>query len=316
MLFDTDSYLCLAATAKFERYEDRQYINPDWTSEPSTDGSFFSRNTTWGIVRPFLNFKLGIGGWWWNGSAWTQTETSFWVKCRTEEDEDNPEIPDGGNWNQDREILNNIPFSDWTGADGYKIPLNNNINPNAEITFCVNMPIKLAFVNVSGLDVKTQTSGQNHWCWISGLKLTIHNKLSREIKDSDIVYGGEENGQIDANSVMELSDVDLKITTYPEDMPLSYSHVGVAGGGFLTGIIENSIVPSYTSRKPEENLIRRYIHQYSTQTIKEELVVGTDITPFQKIYDAYWTDNKHFVWNGTTINLAQGNQTIKIVETK
>lgn len=113
IIFDTDSYLCIAATAKFERYQDRQYINPDWTSEPSTDAdTIFSRLTTWGIVRPFLNFKLGIGGWWWNGTAWTQTETSFWVKCRTEEDEENPEIPDGGNWNQDREILNNVPFTD------------------------------------------------------------------------------------------------------------------------------------------------------------------------------------------------------------
>lgn len=178
------------------------------------------------------------------------------------------------------------------------------------------MPIKLAYVSVQGLDVKTQTSGQNHWCWISGLKLTIHNKLSHEVKDSDIVYGGEEEGQIDANSIMELNDVDLKITTYPGDMPLSYSNVGKASGGFLTGIIEPYLIPSYVSQKPEYNLITRYIKQYSTQTIKEELVVSADITPFSKIYDAYWADNKHFAWNGTTINLAQGNQTIKIVETK
>lgn len=178
------------------------------------------------------------------------------------------------------------------------------------------MPIKLAFVNVGGLDVKTQTSGQNHWCWISGLKLTIHNKLSREVKDSDIVYGGEDDGQIDANSIMELNDVDLKITTYPGDMPLSYSHVGVAGGGFLSGIVEPALIPSYVSQKPEINLITRYINQYSSQTVKEELVVDMNVKPFTKIYDAYWVDSKHFVWNGTDIDLKNAKQTVQIVETK
>ena len=314
IIFGDDSYLCLFANAQFERYDDREYYNPDWTDEASLKGAW--QTGTDANVRPYLNFKLGIGNKWWNGTGWTTTETSFWVKARTEASEDDASIPDGSNWNKDREILNNVPFTDWTGADGYKIPLDSTLDPNAEIKFFVNMPIKLAYINLANIDVTTGTSGQNHWCWLNNLALTIHNKLTEEKEESDIVYGGDDDGLIDANSMMELNEITCKFTTFPGDAPLSYSNVGLATGGFLSGLVEPCLIVSHVSQKPEENLLTKYINQYSSQTIKEELTVGLDILPFQKIYDEYWGNSKHFVWDGAQINLKEARQTITIVQTK
>ena len=296
-----NSFLCLSANAMFERYSYRDYFNPDWTDEYS-----------WGsAIRPYLNFKLGIGGKWWNGSGWTTTETSFWVKARTEEVEKGSVFMDGNNWNKDRDILNNVSFTDWTDADGYKIPLDNSIDMNGTITFMVNLPAKLQNMMTS-----EETSGINNWCWVSDLALTIHNKQASESdKDSDVVYGGEDT--IDNDSILELNEIKTRFTTFAGNQQLSYSNVGDAvSGGFLTGITEPYLIPSYVSQKPEQNLITRFVNQYSTQTIKEQLTVKNNIAPYQKIYDSYWSDTKHFVWNGTEIDLAAGSQTITIVETK
>ena len=314
-----NSYICLFVNGLWQRYEDRDYFNPDWTNEPSEVNISFWPSGYAGLswnIRPYLNFKFGIGDKWWNGSGWTNTETNFWVKCRTEEDEDNPSLMSPQNWNTERDTLNNIPFTEWTGADGYKIPLDNSIDMNGEVHFAVNMPNKLAKLSLYNFDVNTGTSGQNHWCWLKDVALTIHNKLTSEKKEDDIVYGGEEDGVIDANSVMELSDVEMKFTTFPGDAPLSYSNVGLATGGFLSGVVEPCLIVSHVLQKPEENVLTKIINQYSSQTIKERLTVDINISPFQKIYDAYWGNGKHFVWNGTEIDLSRATQKITIVETK
>lgn len=316
---EDNSYLCLFANALFQRYKERDYFNPDWTNEPSQINSSMLPIGIKGIsynIRPFLNFKLGIGNKWWNGSAWTTTETNFWVKCRTEEDEDDTRLMDPSNWNSERDILNNINFTEWTGADGYKIPLDNSIDMNSEVHFAINVPNKLGRLVPVNFDPETGTSGQNHWCWLKDLELTIHNKLTSEKKEDDIIYGAEEDGIIDANSVMELSDVEMKFTTFPGDAQLSYSNVGLATGGFLSGVVEPCLIVSHVLQKPEENVLTKIINQYSSQTIKERLTVDINISPFQKIYDAYWGNGKHFVWNGTEIDLKRARQTITIVETK
>lgn len=232
------------------------------------------------------------------------------MKGRTEEDSEKNYLFNGDNWNKDRESLNNIPFTDWTGADGFKIPLGG-IDMNGMITFHINLPAKLASLSFG---TPKDYSGQNHWCWLKDISLKIYNKAGEETDKSDVVYGGEDDGVIDENSVNELDEITCKITTFPGKGRLSYSNVGNAlSGGFLSAVTET--YQSNTPRKPEENLIERYINQYSTQTIKEQLVQDMYCYPFIKYYDEYW-QGKQFVWQGAEIDYRDARQTIDITEIK
>lgn len=311
-----NTYLAIYAEGLFERYPDRNYINPDWVEGVSKGNAVASTH-----VRPRLVFKLGIGGYYWNGTEWTTSEVKFPIALESNELEytiiGKKKILPGDNWNLERKILNNIPWSDWTGLKGYKIPLPDFLDLNQDVTFevCIQPEIN-HMATGSPYYEETSAGDQSAFCWVKDLSVKIANKQMDEWKKEDVVYGGEESGQIDANSVMELEEISMKFTTFPGKGGVSYSNVGVAGGGFLTGIIENDIVPSYQSLKPEENVLYKYINQYSSQTIKEELTVGLNILPFQKIYDEYWGNSKHFVWDGTQINLKEARQTITIVQTK
>ena len=312
-----NTYLAIYAEGLFERYPDRNYINPDWVEGISKGNAVMSSH-----VRPRLVFKLGIGDYYWDGTDWTTGETKFNIYLESNEIEytiigDKKKYP-GENWNTDRKILNNIPWSDWTGLSGYKIPLPNYLDLNQDITFelCVQPDINYIATG-SPYYKETSAGNQSAYCWVKDLSVKIANKQMDEWKEEDVVYGGEEDGQIDANSVMELGEITMKFTTFPGKGGVSYSNVGDAiNGGFLTGIIENDISPSYQSLKPEENVLYKYINQYSSQTIKENLVVDMSINPFQKIYDEYWGNSKHFVWDGAEINLKEARQTITIVQTK
>lgn len=312
-----NTYLAIYAEGLFERYPDRNYINPDWVEGVSKGNAVASTH-----IRPRLVFKLGIGGYYWNGTEWTTTERKFDIALESNEIEytiiNKKKTYPGDNWNQERKILNNIPWSDWTGLKGYKIPLPDFLDLNQDVTFevCIQPEIN-HMATGSPYYEETSAGDQSAYCWVKDLSVKIANKQMDEWKKEDVVYGAEEDGLIDENSVMELDEINMKFTTFPGKGGVSYSNVGDAiNGGFLEGIIENDIVPSYQSLKPEENVLSKYINQYSSQTIKEELVVNMDIVPFQKIYDAYWGNTKHFVWDGTEINLKEARQTITIVQTK
>lgn len=312
-----NTYLAIYAEGLFERYPDRNYINPDWVEGVSKGNAVASTH-----VRPRLVFKLGIGDYYWNGTDWTTTEKKFDIALESNELEytiiGKKKTYPGDNWNQERKILNNIPWSDWTGLKGYKIPLPDFLDLNQDITFELCIQPEINHIATGSPYYKETSAGdQSAFCWVKDLSVKIANKQMDEWKKEDVVYGGEEDGMIDANSVMELEEITMKFTTFPGRGGVSYSNVGDAiNGGFLEGIIENDIVPSYQSLKPEENVLSKYINQYSSQTIKEELTVDMDIAPFQKIYDAYWGNTKHFVWDGAEINLKEARQRITIVQTK
>ena len=319
--FITDSantYVAIYFDGTFERYRDRNYINPDWEIE---QGKILTGQGTINN-RPFLMMYFGIGNKWWNGTEWTTTKTPFPVSLQSNEIEytvlsgifgHEKKVRPGDNWNDKKPVLNNIPWSDWTGLKGYKIVLGGEIDLNEPIHFEL---IPQPWINhINGGGPKANSAGeQDNWCWISDFSIKIGNKQDEEQKDSDVVYGGEDSGVIDENSVNELQEITLKITTFPGKGKISYSTVGNAlTNSFLTSVTET--YQSNVPRKPEENLIERYINQYSTQTIKEQLVQDMYCYPFIKYYDAYW-QGKKFVWNGCEIDYRDSKQTLNIIEIK
>ena len=308
----TDTYIVINATALYERYAKRDYINPDWTSEgvAANKGSVSSAGNT----RPKLVFTLGINGNWWNGSGWTDTETAFYIEAESgtyiEEFKVNRRKREfmffaNDNWNTDRGILNNVVWSEWVGLEGYKIPLDYNHDFYGPITFKVHLPVKLADYNGQHDDDCTL----NSYCYLKDLSVKIANKGS-ENTDNDLVI----NNIIDGVMENEMSEITCKITTYDEKGGLSYSNMGYEGG-LLTTVKDAALS---TAQKPEENLIERLVNQYSSPTIKLQLTLTNDYNALNRItnidLEEYY--GKKWVVLGQNINYRSGSQEINIIEIK
>lgn len=308
----SNTYIVINGSALYERYAKRDYINPDWTDEGVAANKHHVSSA--GNTRPKLVFSLGINGNWWNGSEWTDTETSFYVNAEsgtfTEEYKVNghkheSEWFENSNWNTNRDILNNIQWSDWVGLDGYKIPLDSSHNFDGPITFRVHLPVKLASYHGPHEDDCTL----NSYCYLKDLSVKIANKGSENTKNDlvieNVIEGPMEN---------EMSQITCRFTTYDKKGGLSYSNVGY-GAGLLTDITDVAIG---VEQKPEENLIERLVNQYSTPTIKLNLEVTLDYTPQNRITDIDLDEyeGKTFVVLGQTINYRNASQEIKLIEIK
>lgn len=305
-LYDDKAYIALDASALFERY-DVEYINPDWTDENTNMNGLglFRKMSSITTITPALVFSLRVGNKWWSSSAnaWVNSQSAFVVKLGTDKtDEDNVDFT--GWWNEDHPVLNNISWTDWAGAKGYKIPLEAGMDMNQDILFQVHMPSKMQVFKTTG----DSGSGINSMCWVKNLKLSFATKDSENYKNSDVVY----RNIIDSGSVNTLSDISMKITTYPGEGMHSYSNVGLDGV-----LLENVIKVGLDDRanKPEQNKIKAYVNQYSTNTIKQNLTLSNSIGPLDRIKDPT-LDGKYFGILGSKIDYAKGSQDLTLIETK
>ena len=310
--YDNKAYLALDASAIFERY-DREYINPDWTDENTNlkGLGLFKRLSSITTITPALVFSLKVGNKWWSSqSGWTTTQSAFVVKLGTDKtDEDDVDYT--GWWNEDHPVLNNISWTDWAGTHGYKIPLEVGLDMNQPIEFAVHMPSKMQVFNLhdeSIIRAGGSGSGINMMCWVKDLKIDFATKDSENYDNSDVVY----RNIINSGAVNTLSDITMKITTYPGEGMHSYSNVG------YNGVLIDNVVKTGLGSAPnklEEQKIKAYANQYSSNTIKQNLSLVSSISPLDRIKDVT-LDGKYFNIIGTKIDYADGSQTATLIETK
>ena len=117
---------------------------------------------------------------------------------------------------------------------------------------------------------------------------------------------------VDSGSTNTLSDITVKMTTYPGEGMHSYSSVALDGT-----LLKNmkKVGLDDVANKPEENIIKSYSNQYSTPTIKQTLTLKSYISPFSYIKDPT-LDDRYFSVIGTTIDYANDSQTMTLVEVK
>ena len=87
---------------------------------------------------------------------------------------------------------------------------------------------------------------------------------------------------------------------------------------FLTAVKENALSSngqSGTARKPEENIIMKYVHQYSSPTKRITMTLPIDISPLDKVKGIDVEDlNAYYVQLGTEIDYRTDRQTITYLE--
>ena len=295
------SYLVIKGSANSTKYENRPYINPDWSNEPLKLG-----NGVLAVGECQLCFLVRVGNKYWNGSGWTSDRKVFLVPLKRATEK-------AGASNTDRSILNNVRYNLEVGEDGYLIPLSSatlNQSLTDEIQIQVHMPTCQYWLNGENVF--------NGFVWIKDLDIKIVQKgQANENKEGDMVY----ENVIDSDAVSELSEITCKLTSYTSGVAPSYSTVMYSNVYEkitpLSQFIDNA---SNEPRAGEENIIEKYVQEYQHQTRKITYTLESQMNGLRPWSRFYGFDpeepNQMYVVLGEEINYRDGTNTITAVELK
>lgn len=249
---------------------------------------------------PKLTFYLEIPtAGWWDGSKWVDYET--WFEVPLEELHYSDEI-----WYSWKNTQNKVETNLFLGISGYKIQLPESMESTAFMQFKIGMPKR--FAHVSGGDDNGEAG--NAFCFIKNLEMDIVSRNTALLKDEDIVY----ENVIDDNNVVDGPEWELKITS-DNNITYSFSTVSTKYGEDMVNTtnfrfydMEGELI------LPEERIIERFVNQYSTPTLKENMTVDMTFTPAQMVTDTYW--DKNFVIVGQEIDYQMCRQEITLLEKK
>lgn len=301
---DSKCFLVLDCNCLFERYDDCNYINPDWC-----DAQQKKRGTeagTWhdSIPRPIFKIKIGGKSWSSNSNAWVSGDDYCIPQMKWDEKKFTY-------WNKELGVLNNVSWQDKVNCEGIKLPLSG-IDTTAPITFEVINPDPSFYGNTGNPNFEDKWYDMNSYCWIKDLSLKVVREGESDLgNDSDVIYENVMN----ECSINELPEIRVRVTTLNESVKPSYSHM-LLGDGFLEAVKEENLGQTQ-AQKPEENIIQKYVHQYSTPTKKMTLPLPIDITPLQKLYGVNVEEGKTYegyVQLGTELDYRMAMQTITCVQ--
>ena len=249
---------------------------------------------------PKLTFYLEIPtAGWWDGSKWVDYET--WFEVPLEELHYSDEI-----WYSWKNTQNKVETNLFLGISGYKIQLPESMESTAFMQFKIGMPKR--FAHVSGGDDNGEAG--NAFCFIKNLEMDIVSRNTALLKDEDIVY----ENVIDDNNVIDGPEIDLKITS-DNNITYSFSTVSTKYGEDMVNTtnfrfydLEGELI------LPEERIVERFVKQYSTPTLKENMTVDMSFTPAQMITDTYW--DKDFVIVAQELDFQMCKQQITLLEKK
>lgn len=304
---DDKCFLVLNCSCIFERYENCNYINPEWCDAESKQRG--SMAGTWynKVARPSFRIHIGDKGW--------SSYTNSWVNAGSYNDICSPEMRWDEKkktfWNKEIEILNNVSWQDKVNCEGIKIPLSG-VDTTQAITFEILNPGPAFYGNTGNPDFEHKFYNMNSYCWISDLSLKVAREGESDLgNDSDVIY----ENIIDGCSVNDMPEIRVRITTFTDAVKPSYSHM-LLGSDYLDSILEEAL-GNQTAQKPEENIIQKYVHQYQTPTKKMTLPLPISISPLQKLYGVNVEEGKTYegyVQLGTEMDYRMGRQTITAVQ--
>lgn len=307
-----DSYIVINFNAVFEKYLNRNYINPDWNSSDNqlkgyaNDGNISVYSST-------LAFRLSFGDKYWESRPYDDNgrpldDGGMWVNNKKHF---SPELDANGGKpmiNRENGVINKVRWSDWINEEGYKIPLKG-VDTTQEITFEVFLP-KIHLISNGDSPI----TKFNAYCWIKDFSIKVLRANEDSIDESDIIY----ENVIDDMNVSEMSEIGLKFTTSVEGIQPSYSNVIYNSGGtnvFVEKVSESGL--NTEAMLPEENIIQRYYNQYSTPTKKLSYTLNNTFGVLDKYYGID-VDNPNigYVQLGTEIDYSRDKQEITFIEKK
>lgn len=297
IIIPSGTFLAIDLNAILERHPYRDYIYSKWNSINSGGSNVKTYN-------PNIVLKLGIGGMFWNGTSWVNdSNVAFQLPFMPNNiyKEDGTIIDKVQSWNTTLSVKNQVSWREWTGASGYRIPLNNSVDLSGNVTFEIKMPFKMQQDSRGGYQ-----DCYNYYTWLSDINIQLVGNKQIE-KKNDAVY----ENVIDDDNVNTMSDIDLKINTYDNGI-LSYSYASFRDN-LIESICEYGIKNEY--QLPEHNIVEKYYHQYSTATKSESLTLDLNINAYDKVNDTYW-DGERFIVLRQNIDYMYDRQSVDIMQIK
>lgn len=241
---------------------------------------------------------------WWNGSGWVGYKTHFEVPLEPFSGDDWWEDIWGTNKNE----KNNVETYLFLGTTGYKIPLPKEMTTTQEMYFAIGMPKRFAHVSDIGGGDYTGDYG-NGYCFIKDLSINITNRNAALYEDEDVIY----ENIIDEGNVIDGDEIEVKLTSDRYN-GFSFSVVSTK----TAEDVNTTDILFYNKNKkllkPEEAIVERYVSQYSTPSIRENVTLDMSFKPWEMIVDSYW--DKDFVVIGQEIDYQLCRQTLSLLEKK
>lgn len=308
------AFLVINATAKFEKYIGRNYINPDWgggqVRKPGLAAGLSHQE------RGRLKLVVKVGNKYWNGGSWGSSSEPFDIEL---------EKTSGSyqSWNEDNKVLNTVSWRYNVNEEGYKIPLEG-VDISQGISIEIHKPNNQWVWNRGNPSFEDVDPFYNAYCWLSDMSIKIvESDQDFPKEDSDIVY----ENIIDADAVNEMKDITVRLTTWCNLTKPSYSNVIYEKNGANT-LLETITEPaiSNAAQKPEENIVEKYVKQFDTTTKSFSITLDKDIPPYRMLTwknktteekDNYVDNgNERYVILGQNIDYAMGRQTLKLMQKK
>lgn len=274
-----------------------------------------------------LKCKLKIGDKYWNGSAWTTSDSDFWIPYHKKNVNGDNETLIWYGWNKpvtnhtfesginedcfaipikyDDCVMGKIEFSIYTPMTHYPSGAMENNNGNVQINTIYTVPV-VFMKDLSIKFVSTNNNGEDGYIWI--------NDIKNPDEEDDIIY----SNTIDSNNVMEFDELSLKVATYNDKKPLSQSFViqptsyGSSNYKLHTDGFVNS-AKGITQRQ-EQNIIDKYFNHHKSPKLIYNCQVHNYFEPYSVVKTTVFGDNHKFVVDEQEYDIKNNVNELKLVE--
>lgn len=257
----------------------------------------------------YILAKLQWGNQYWNGSAWTTSNTTFKIRYLNEKASEDDRRADCTIF-RDLNFVNTVTWRIGTDEKGYYIP----IPTNKVLTGLPKITLYKPFDPNYHSSRSGDDEGQHYKHSVVFLKdfdikAVIGDPTYSDINESDTIY----TNVINEHHVQDFDEVEFKICTHDNKNP-NYSCTAYKTNDgefhFVTSIINQSLNLNLT---PEEILINRLCNQYKTPRVRLSLQLFNNIKPYQSLTTS-WLSSKKFIVDSQSIDYFNNQTTITLVE--
>lgn len=316
--YDLDQYNSKGSPEKTKN----KYIAKQWPTRSKDHADY-------GKGYPLLKCKLQIGDKYWNGSAWTTTDSTFYINFNNSPSDGATETFNCWEW---QKIAPNYTFTDkLDDNECWAIPIKKSDNVSGRLTFTLYTPSQLGPM-FEGSSVLVPWKALFPIVYMQGFELNyVYTDTSRwyladeKKDDEDIVY----SNTVDTTYNREYEDIELKINTYTDNVPISRS--------FMMFGINNEYVTKFFNTVARKSNILEYhnIERILSHHIDKKLIYETTLkcyapnTNDEYVMPLYAHEislssvntfknengnNKRFMLDSYEMDLKNNNITTKLIE--
>ena len=298
----TNSYLLIKGSYSFHYVDEDPYPIPDEEIDISEGRYAMAQGQT------YLTAKLQWGSQYWDGSGWTNSNTTFKVPYMRDDSSDNERRADATMF-KDLEFINTVSWRIGTSEKGLLIP-----TPSNKVM--VGLP-QLTIYSPNDPDYYSTKSGDFEGKHYKHTRVFLKNfdiiafvgdPTFSNANDTDTIY----TNVIDNNHVQEFEEVEFKVCSNDNKSP-NYSSVAYKDGNDYHFLVNTYNQALNTSKRQEEHFINRFCNQYKQPRIRLNLELENVINPWARLSDK-WLSNKVFLVDSQSIDYSNDKTDITLIE--